>query len=353
MFRLFVVLCCVLAINAQIEEVLPAAEPYSFAYISPNEDGTSSSREETSDANRRVVGSYTIQGADGQSRRVEYVADENGFRANVITNEIGTESQNSADVQFQSSAPTAAELSHQWTAANLGKIQGPVVNGLGLRGIVGQGIRSQIGLVQAPIAPIRGPIGGGIGIQTLRVNQLNQGLRVAAPLPVARAAHIGQIAPLVAQAPIASLPVAPVQGLGITRGTHLGNIAFNGFRTQSFAPIHQGLINQGVSSLNLGLAPIGVNTLGLNHLNQGFGVRVAAPLGGLGVTNTFQQLGGVRGLQTPLTGYGGYALGNLPLNAGANLLLVNGGVQPQQLVSGASVQTVQLKESDDDYKKSK
>jgi hypothetical protein len=337
MFRLFVVLCCVLAINAQIEEVLPAAEPYSFAYISPNEDGTSSSREETSDANRRVVGSYTIQGADGQSRRVEYVADENGFRANVITNEIGTESQNSADVQFQSSAPTAAELSHQWTAANLGKIQGPVVNGLGLRGIAGLGIRSQIGLVQAPIAPIRGPIGGGIGIQTLRVNQLNQGLRVAAPLPVARAANIGQIAPLVAQAPIASLPVAPVQGLGITRGTHLG----------------LGLINQGVSSLNLGLAPIGVNTLGLNHLNQGFGLRVAAPLGGLGVTNTFQQLGGVRGLQTPLTGYGGYALGNLPLNAGANLLLVNGGVQPQQLVSGASVQTVQLKESDDDYKKSK
>jgi len=335
MFRLFVVLCCVLAINGQlVDEVLPAAEPYSFAYTSPNEDGTSSSREETSDANRRVVGSYTIQGADGQSRRVEYVADENGFRANVITNEIGTESQNSADVQFQSSAPTAAELSHQWTAANIGKIQGPVVNGLGLRGIGGLGIRQQIGLVQAPIAPIGGPIGGGIGIQTLRVNKLNQGLRVAAPLAVSRAAHIAPIAPL----PVAPLPVAPVAGLGITRGTHLG--------------IHQGLINQGVSSLNLGLAPIGVNTLGLNHLNQGFGVRVAAPLGGLGVTNTFQQLGGVRGLQTPLN-YGGYGLGNLPLNAGANLLLVNGGVQPQQLVSGASTQTVQLKESDDDYKKSK
>lgn len=311
MFRLFVVLCCVLAINGQlVDEVLPAAEPYSFAYTSPNEDGTSSSREETSDANRRVVGSYTIQGADGQSRRVEYVADENGFRANVITNEIGTESQNSADVQFQSSAPTAAELSHQWTAANIGKIQGPVVNGLGLRGIGGQVIRQQIGLVQAPIAPIGGAIGGGIGIQTLRVNKLNQGLRVAAPLPVSRAAHIAQIAPL----PVAPLPVAPVAGLGITRGTHLG------------------LINQGVSSLNLGVAPIGVNTLGLNHLNQGFGVRVAAPLGGLGVTNTFQQLGGLRG---------------------ANLLLVNGGVQPQQLVSGASTQTVQLKESDDDYKKSK
>ena len=218
-----------------------------------------------------------------------------------------------------------------------------------MRGIGGQVIRQQqIGLVQAPIAPIGGPIGGGIGIQTLRVNKLNQGLRVAAPLPVSRAAHIAQIAPL----SVAPLPVAPVAGLGITRGTHLGNIAFNGFRTQSFAPIHQGLINQGVSSVNLGLAPIGVNTLGLNQFNQGFGVRVAAPLGGLGVTNTFQQLGGLRGLQTPLH-YGGYALGNLPLNAGANLLLVNGGVQPQQLVSGASTQTVQLKESDDDYKKSK
>ena len=38
------------------------------------------------DASGRVTGSYTIQGADGQSRRVEYVADENGFRYSYIFN---------------------------------------------------------------------------------------------------------------------------------------------------------------------------------------------------------------------------------------------------------------------------
>ena len=63
-----------------------------------------------------MTGSYTIKDANGQERRVDYVADANGYRATVTTNEIGTESQNTADAVYQSSAPTAAELSRQYTA---------------------------------------------------------------------------------------------------------------------------------------------------------------------------------------------------------------------------------------------
>ena len=79
----------------------PAPEPYSFAfeYVShfwtvslltwfflwsrcraTNEDGSSTAREETGDAEGRITGWYIIKGLDGQDRRVDYVADENGFR---------------------------------------------------------------------------------------------------------------------------------------------------------------------------------------------------------------------------------------------------------------------------------
>lgn len=93
----------------------PKPEPYSFAYSADTEDGASSSREESQDANGVVTGFYTIQEADGRSRRVDYVADENGYRATVTTNEIGTANENPADVIMQSSAPSAADLSRQWT----------------------------------------------------------------------------------------------------------------------------------------------------------------------------------------------------------------------------------------------
>lgn len=50
-----------------------------------------------------------------------YTADENGYRAEVVTNELGTESKNPADVTIQSSAPTGAE------AALAGPSAGPQV----------------------------------------------------------------------------------------------------------------------------------------------------------------------------------------------------------------------------------
>ncbi|UYV75098.1 hypothetical protein LAZ67_12002458 [Cordylochernes scorpioides] len=63
------------------------------------------SRQESADGSGRVVGSYTLQNEDGSRRTVEYVADENGFRATVRTNEPGTKSESPADVVFESTAP--------------------------------------------------------------------------------------------------------------------------------------------------------------------------------------------------------------------------------------------------------
>ncbi|XP_003742427.1 cuticle protein 10.9 [Galendromus occidentalis] len=82
--------------------------PYKYAYSATGDEG-SHSAEETSDGNGRVQGSYTIQLADGRVRTVSYVADENGFRPSISTNELGTESRAPADAAIQSSAITGEE----------------------------------------------------------------------------------------------------------------------------------------------------------------------------------------------------------------------------------------------------
>jgi hypothetical protein len=258
------------------EEAHPAPEPYSFAFSSPNEDGTSSSREETGDANGRIVGSYTIQGADGQQRRVEYVADENGFRANVITNEIGTESQPAADVQYVSSAPTAAELSHQWEASGAGKARlaipqpgvGPVLARPVLKGAIG--VNRGVGLVSAPIAPI---VGGVAGVQNLRFNQ-GLGIRAEAPIapvPIAGYRAVAVPAPIAPVAPIAPIApkVAAVQ-TGFARGQGFGSgLAFG------VTPLGFGANQLDFNQLNLGAAPLGLNYGDLGpRANLGTGANV-------------------------------------------------------------------------------
>lgn len=57
-----------------------------------------------------MTGFYTLADADGRQRRVEYIADEAGFRAKVQTNELGTKSENSADVEVLASPPSEAQL---------------------------------------------------------------------------------------------------------------------------------------------------------------------------------------------------------------------------------------------------
>lgn len=81
------------------------AEPYAFSY---NVDG--SSRIESGDTKGVVRGQYTLSGADGMNRVVDYVADHNGFRANVNTNEFGTEAKSPANIALRTSQPLAEEI---------------------------------------------------------------------------------------------------------------------------------------------------------------------------------------------------------------------------------------------------
>ncbi|GIY83363.1 uncharacterized protein CEXT_767691 [Caerostris extrusa] len=57
---------------------------------------------ESSDGHGSVKGSYGFTDEHGRYRSVQYVADKEGFRASVKTNEPGTESQNPADVHLES-----------------------------------------------------------------------------------------------------------------------------------------------------------------------------------------------------------------------------------------------------------
>lgn len=88
----------------QVVKVIDRAEPqeppqpYDFSYDTTDDNGNRQGRQESGDAHGNMKGSYTIQGADGLSRRVEYVADGAGFRAVINTNEPGTDNQNPADV---------------------------------------------------------------------------------------------------------------------------------------------------------------------------------------------------------------------------------------------------------------
>lgn len=86
--------------------------PYDFGYSSQDPEG-SHGHSQSSDG-RTVRGHYMIQLADGHMRRVEYYADETGFHANILTNELGTESKDAADASYQSSAITGEQAAHQY-----------------------------------------------------------------------------------------------------------------------------------------------------------------------------------------------------------------------------------------------
>ncbi|XP_022653550.1 cuticle protein 16.8-like [Varroa jacobsoni] len=101
-----------LALAQYQDENYGPPQPFDFSYTSQDLDG-SHSHSQQGDGNGRITGEYAIQLADGRSRTVRYTADENGYRADVITNELGTESKNPADVTIQSSAFTGDQAAYQ------------------------------------------------------------------------------------------------------------------------------------------------------------------------------------------------------------------------------------------------
>ncbi|CAL1297313.1 unnamed protein product [Larinioides sclopetarius] len=72
---------------------------YRFSYSVANGEGEQF-RSEGTDALGRVVGSYGLKHSDGTHRVVEYVADKDGFRAEVKSNEPGLVSAEAADASI-------------------------------------------------------------------------------------------------------------------------------------------------------------------------------------------------------------------------------------------------------------
>ncbi|XP_077553299.1 uncharacterized protein LOC144168112 [Haemaphysalis longicornis] len=98
------------SISPPLDPIYPP-KPYSFGYDTVDEFGTQSFHNEQSDANNVKKGSYGYRDAHGIYRRVNYVADHNGFRATIDSNEPETTSGRSANAVFNSkalAAPVAA-----------------------------------------------------------------------------------------------------------------------------------------------------------------------------------------------------------------------------------------------------
>ncbi|KAH7967197.1 hypothetical protein HPB49_023470 [Dermacentor silvarum] len=83
------------------------AQPYSFGYDNTDQFGTRLFHKEEGDASNNKRGSFGYRDANGLFRTVTYVADANGFRATVDTNEPGTAPAASADAVFNAN-PVAA-----------------------------------------------------------------------------------------------------------------------------------------------------------------------------------------------------------------------------------------------------
>lgn len=81
-------------------------EPYNYNYNWANEFGSVASKEEESDGNT-VRGSYSLQEANGVYRIVDYIADANGFRATIRTNEPGVDVPAPAGVEVIREPPPA------------------------------------------------------------------------------------------------------------------------------------------------------------------------------------------------------------------------------------------------------
>ncbi|KAL1425975.1 hypothetical protein MTO96_018683 [Rhipicephalus appendiculatus] len=96
-----------------------APQPYSFGYVSNDIEG-SHGHEETGDGTGRVSGRYSLSLGDGRTRVVTYVADEFGYRADVVTNEPGTESRPAADTTFTSSALSGPDAAAAYESTRLG-----------------------------------------------------------------------------------------------------------------------------------------------------------------------------------------------------------------------------------------
>ncbi|KAG9510798.1 hypothetical protein GZH46_00642 [Fragariocoptes setiger] len=111
----FIVLLVACVVSSALAQPLSPIEPpsrpipYAFSY-SADSLGGRAGHSEQGFGDGRVQGFYTILGADGRERRVEYIADENGYRATIQSNEVGTKQADSADAQWLVAPPTEGQM---------------------------------------------------------------------------------------------------------------------------------------------------------------------------------------------------------------------------------------------------
>ncbi|GIX74598.1 hypothetical protein CDAR_365821 [Caerostris darwini] len=112
---LFLVLLSAIALAQAsiIPQIVPvpvhAPQPYKFGY-SIKDQNSQQFRQEAGNGVGGVIGNYGFTDDRGIARQVNYVADDAGFRAQVLTNEPGTANQNPAAVQIISNAPYAGPV---------------------------------------------------------------------------------------------------------------------------------------------------------------------------------------------------------------------------------------------------
>ncbi|KAF8773309.1 Cuticle protein 16.8 like protein [Argiope bruennichi] len=97
LFTLGCLLVCL--VNGEDDSYHHNSHPYNFGYAVQSHDGTQFRKEEAN-GNGQVQGSYGYRDQNGILREVHYVADHNGFRAQVKTNEPGTINKDPADVKI-------------------------------------------------------------------------------------------------------------------------------------------------------------------------------------------------------------------------------------------------------------
>ncbi|XP_075728190.1 cuticle protein 16.8-like [Rhipicephalus microplus] len=100
-------LCFVACVTVQAQENTPPS-PYNFAYEHVDEKtGAKVTQSESGDANNVKTGSYGINDPTGIYRLVQYIADAQGFRVTVDTNEPGTKTHEAANARYNSKAANA------------------------------------------------------------------------------------------------------------------------------------------------------------------------------------------------------------------------------------------------------